>query len=716
MEKNIFKIMLTASVSGLTMVAPSTWAAAADGDEVVLEEIIVTAMKRGNQSLIEIPAAITVLGGDDLEATGQDGLVDFLQNAAGVSLLESSLTPGQLSVQIRGMNSTVGDALVGLYVDEVPFSLVGSTALPNVGAYDLERVEVVRGPQGTLYGAGAVSGVVRMITKSPDLEEVSAKMDGEFSTTKGGGENWSLKGALNLPLVKDKWAIRVVGTHEDNSGWIDRPATPTADPTIPLPWPVFSIPGENINSSQTTNIRAKLLGNLSDNMTVSVMYWHNESKFDDLNVANDEGILNTSIDQPGENGFDMVNLTLEYDFDNMSLVSSTSHFDFEAEGTVEFFSFPLITLTDMKNFVQEVRLYSTDDSPLQWTIGGYYKSSKREFVQDLSAFPGFILPPGTAALQGENNDNTAYAVFADVTYALSDTLDVSAGIRYFEETRENVEVQNGALVTGVNSDKFDDISPKFNIAWHPSEEATLYVNVAKGFRSGLNQGTLAFKAAKLMGVPVPAAAKEETLWSYEAGYKAALMDNKLNLDMAIYTTRWTNMQVNVPVFAGALNAIDNAAKAKATGIEFAMDYTPTDNFSFGVSGNWNDAKIDEDLIREGFPIFAKGDRINNVPEWTGNGWAKITWAMGNDNQGIFHINGQYTSERTNSSLGFSDSSDSLFTLDTRLGIKTEKWSAFIFCENCTDEDGSVFPSIGSSLPESSRFRPRTIGLNLTGNF
>jgi outer membrane receptor protein involved in Fe transport len=414
--------------------------------------------------------------------------------------------------------------------------------------------------------------------------------------------------------------------------------------------------------------------------------------------------------------YDLGNLTLEYDFENVSLLSSSSYFDYSAGNIKEFFGTRLFSDLDSSAFIQEIRMHSNNGGPFQWTAGGFYKDIEQDIVQDATELIG---PTGVV---GQNDNNTSYALFADGTIYFAVDWEFSAGLRYFNETRETFDI-SGLIPPDVNSNDFDAISPRFNLAWHPTENSTVYANAAKGFRSGLNQGSTPTFFAQLLGVTIPPAAEDEDLWAYELGYKGLFQDGRLRFEAAAYFNDWTNLQVSVPVIIGVLNSVVNAGSAESPGIEFALDYSATDSLNVGLSAGWNDAKITEDLIIDsadpGMPgvtvpvvVFTDGDRINNAPEWTANGWLNYFWPVGSAYEGVFYLGAQYTSERINRAGGFVDTSDSLFKVDTRIGIRSDRWAAFLFCDNCTDENGAVFPSFGPTLPESSRFRPQTIGLNL----
>jgi outer membrane receptor protein involved in Fe transport len=270
------------------------------------EEVTVTALKRGEQRLVDIPLAVTAVGGDELEEIGAQSIADVIQTAPGATAYESG--PGANVPQIRGISATSGDSPIGYYLDEMPFALVGTYVAPDVSMFDLERVEILRGPQGTLYGDGALGGVVRFITRDPDLQAIDAKGDLSYSTYSGGEENYTANAAVSVPIAKNVFAIRATASYRSLGGWVDSPYF-----------------GENINPQTFETYRVKALVRPLDRLRITASAWFNRTEADGTNDANDEGIIEAPIRQPSETSYDLYSAVIEYEADAFSLISASSY-------------------------------------------------------------------------------------------------------------------------------------------------------------------------------------------------------------------------------------------------------------------------------------------------------------------------------------------------------------------------------------------------------
>ena len=227
-------------------------------DTKIIEEIVVTAFKREGLRVVDAPASINILDGEFIEDLGADQIEDFLQFSPGLSIDEAQGVAGSgvTAIQIRGVSATFGAASVGFYLDDLPFSFINFNLLPDPSPYDLRSIEVLKGPQGTLYGAGSAAGVVIVNTNDPIMNKFSAKADLQGSSTDRGSENYSFSGALNVPLVKDKLAARVTISYQNNDGYIDDRSVPGAD---------------NLNDEERLNARLKLLYTPSEDLEVKLI-------------------------------------------------------------------------------------------------------------------------------------------------------------------------------------------------------------------------------------------------------------------------------------------------------------------------------------------------------------------------------------------------------------------------------------------------------------
>jgi len=680
----------------------------------VIEEVVVTAMKRGEQNIIDIPASVSAFSGNELSENGTFNLIDFVQRAPGVSIENAG--GGVDYVQIRGISSPLGSATVGYYVDDAPFSFVGVSVTPDTRAFDMERVEVLRGPQGTLYGQGSIAGVIRLLTKNPDLQKPEFIADVSGSSTTDGGKNQQYNAALGIPIIQDKLAIRFTGTYADWDGWIDGLPGQGFD-LFGRPITYFS--GSDLNTEKHTSYRLKLLAKPSERSSLTALFWDTETRAGNTNASFENRTNSFSIPQPTKTKYKYSYITFSYDFDNYTFLSNTSYTDASYSSTLEFLGTALVSLVKNNGWTQEFRVHSTGKGPWQWTFGAIYQNLNSSLFQDLDQLVNDLFG---VADPNQTDDTTNWAVFGDATYYFNEQWDVSVGGRYFHDERITNDA-SGVFPADDITQKFNDFSPRFNVAWHPNDRSTAYFQVAKGFRSGLNQYPVSYYTGQALGISLPAGAEPEHLWTYELGHKSEFWGGKIFTELAVFYNDWGNLQQSAPVILGQLNAILNAGKAKSPGAEMAIQVAPNDSFSFGGNVSWNDAQYSEAVnIQSVDPatgmlvpvvIFPKGSRIASVPKWTANGWTDFRWplsVLGGGWEGVFHSDVQYRDKILTSSGGAFQQSDDSLTVRARIGIENERWGIFLYGDNLFDEDGAYAPSFPPAQP--TRLRPRTIGINL----
>lgn len=312
--------------------------------EAGVTEVVVTA-QRVEQNLEDVPISIAVLGGDELDSSTLN-VSDQIARVPGMAGADTLYGGRQLTV--RGVSATAaqfgGTSTVGYYLDTVPFGFVRQSYTPDSSAYDLERVEVLRGPQGTLYGVSAVNGVVRVLTKDANLDEFELKLRAANSNTEAGGEGYRGDAALNVPLVPGQLAARAVIGYEDNPGWVDGPR------------------GKDVNDGTVLNARLKLKAALGERFTASAMAWHSESDLDGRSLSDRNRRTVIAMDEPTEIEYDVYALNLLYDFSSFTLSSSTSAIDYDLYSVSSAAiggSIPVLSNFASSIFSQEVNLNST---------------------------------------------------------------------------------------------------------------------------------------------------------------------------------------------------------------------------------------------------------------------------------------------------------------------------------------------------------------------
>ena len=570
--------------------------------------------------------------------------------------------------------------------------------------HDLERIEVLKGPQSTLYGEGSVGGTIRYITKDPELEEVSGNIDIDGSTISDGGTSQEIKGIVNIPL-QDDLAIRLVGQYANVGGWIDQPA----------------LGKEDINDYELFNIRAKMLWQPRDNLEVktTAIVHRNNTGAQNTNEDSD-GNYNQFISDPstafGTDDYDFFNLLVTYDFGNMSLVSSTSYLDSDrvsnnhgsqccavaAPGELFHILYDS-EIRGVETTTQEVRLSSDEQGDWHWSSGFFYKDSTLINNNDLSfGFPsGLVLFPLATRIE---QTSTSWAIFGEAGYKIGEKFELGLGVRYFEDDRE---VLPGGTANQDQED-FHSVNPKISISYHANEILHLYINSSKGFRSG------GFNVFQPPGAPT---FDPESVWSYELGSKVVTLDGRISAEMALFFSDYEDYQTNAIV--GGLNLTSNAGSAEIKGIDLSLSYHITENVEMGFSGNYMDTEFtDVDST-----AYVNGDPLDMVPKYGYAIWSHNEFSWFDGAAGFFRLDYSEQGESHYRNRGLDDpisgliyhsSSDVIRMLNARLGWERDSWSLELYGLNVLDEDGFIGPIEIERL--ASRPRPRTLGLKINYQF
>jgi outer membrane receptor protein involved in Fe transport len=691
----------------LTTMSPAVLAADRDGsadDGKVIDEVFVTAQKR-EERLQDVPISISVLEGDVLDRSVL-GVRDALASSPGIATIDTGSGTTQLTVRgVTGPGINQGSSTVGYYLDSAPFAMIRNSPVPDSNAYDLDRVEVLRGPQGTLYGASSANGVVRVLTKDANLDQFEMKARATGSSTKDGGENFRGDMAVNVPIVEGKVAARAVVGYEDWSGWIDRPFRKDA------------------NETEVRNLRLKVNAQPTEALSVGLSAWSSRSDFDGRPAANDQRTYRSSVEEPAEVDYDVYGLKVGYDFSAVSFTSATSYLEYSNPATLDYEAIfgPALANTvlhtgfDSKVFSQEFTFNSTSDGPWRWTAGAMYRDAKDKFFQWRRQYAN---PNGNRFY----DTSESVAVFGELTRKLvDDRLELTGGLRYFEDTVETTETSrlsdpNATLVSA--EDKFDAVTPRAVLTWHWSDAVMTYASYAEGFRSGFSQQPVVLFSAPDLP-PVDA----DNLVNYEIGSKGTLWDNRLSFDVAVFYIDWQDIQqlLSIQATSGTgvvfnVSAGVNGESASGVGAEFGLNFRPTDGLNLGANFGWNDLTMDADVFSGTTQVFRKGDRITNSPEYTAGVSADYTFPMGSGGyEGVFATSANYVSLRELRALVAGQNTvlegDNIVTARVNLGVNSpDGWSASLFVENLTDEDGTPIPTLDAV--GQIRLRPRTIGLQV----
>ena len=669
------------------------------------ETIIVTAQKR-EQRLSDVPMSIAALTGEQLYSRGISDFADLALSVPGVAVQDTGTSR---RITIRGVGNVTGrNSLVGVYLDGA--SVTGDSGINlDLRTHDLERVEVLRGPQGTLYGGGSSGGTVRFITNRPDLTGFSAQADVSAYATKGGEGSYEVQGVVNIPVVEDRFALRVAGLHVREGGWIDQPARGL----------------EDINDANFTNLRVKALLQPTETLELeaSVTIHRNDAGFgnraEDEN-GNYEEEFGRNLTAAFEDEYEIYNLAITQELGFAELYSSTSYITSELAQTNRNNVFPSgaqplpapragtttsLNKQEQENFNQEVRFTSTGEGPFNWTLGGFYRDY--EYTLSLIGFmSGVEGQAPTSSLPDVNQVITSksWSVFGEASYEIANRLELGAGLRYFEDEASSDIV---FVFTNFIEDTFDTLNPRIFARYDVSDDIKLYANVAKGFRSG--------------GFNVPPNSPTfdpEDVWSYEVGTKASFLDGRFDAELTFFRSDYNDIQINgLVLFGGALvNTISNIGAAEIKGVEGLVSWNIDESLSIGFTGSYVDTEVTEAAADN--PALQVGDDLTLVPDYNFGGWINYDfyWTAGVNGYGRIDFNQQGSSEYRNRNIGpfYVSESDVLSMLDARIGAYRDNWSVEFFAENLLNERD--FIDAISIENAAGRPRPRSIGVRLGLDF
>jgi outer membrane receptor protein involved in Fe transport len=695
---------------------------------VTLEEVVVTAQKR-EERLIDVPQSVSVLSAADIARTGATQFRDFANTIPGLSF--TTLGPGSTTIALRGVTTGSNPgATVGIYVDEVPYGTSSNFALAtdfslDVGLFDLDRVEVLRGPQGTLYGASTMGGLLKYVTRQPDASRFGASVQTGLSQTEHGGLNYNLAASVNGPVVEDKFAIRASGFESRDGGYIDNVTRGDKD----------------VNNSDIYGGRLDLLFAPTEALSIRVNgFLQNISRdgqaladytFADTPVSgslNQRRVLPETFDQR----FRLASGTISYTLDQATLTSISSYQ--EAHGTslndrtasflpafnAAFGPLSAVAVAvagDTDKFTQEVRLASNrKGGPFEWVLGGFYTHEKslndgRIVGYDLSGqpIPNFIFRTVTPSRYEER------AAFGDVTWWITTKFDVTGGLRYARNEQSFQQNGSGIAASGPLARATDSVFTYLADArYHFTERATGYLRYATGYRpGGPNFIVRDPTTGQLIGSPT---FNPDELRSYEAGFKSETQDRRFAVDVAAYYIDWSDIQITVS--RGGLGAIDNAAGgASVRGGELALTVRPGAGFT--ASGAF--AYTDATMSRGDPSLFAaKGERLPNVPRFTAALNADYSLPFGGWRPTIGAVL-RYIGDRT-ATFNASPASRPQYrlpdytTLDLHSDLTIGAVTAQLYVHNLFDERGELSAANFRNPAGVSILQPRTVGISAAISF
>ena len=674
----------------------------------VIENVLVTATKRAEVAQ-SLPYSIAVAKGADLQDAGVISSNELTSYIAG--LTATNMGAGEDKLFVRGLSDSVlpglSESVVGLYLDEM--RIADDAPDPNLQLIDIDRVEVLRGPQGSLYGGGSLAGLVRIVTRKPVLDSYEAAGGVSAATTAGGELSGGLNLMLNLPIAPGELAARLVGYSETTSGYVDD----------------LRLHQSNVNRTTITGGRAAIGWQPDDTWTITGNMTYQETSARDsqyyvqsLGPDSRDNLLR----EPHYDRILLTGLTAEADFSGADLVSNTSFLDrrlkvrFDASHAwPSLTGFPLAPspfdyARSILSFTHETRLSSTDNGRWEWLAGLFLGHRDEDFASTLSG-PDSGGAMVLARVETREDRADEGALFGEVTYRFTSEISLIGGARLFIATHRISAERTGLLVGAPSPFKGTSsqtgIAPKLVLNYQPSASATFYAQFSEGYRlGGLN-------------VNGPAGATGEgernfdsdSLRNYEIGSKLNLFGGTMVANGAAYLALWRNVQTDQIAPDGAFFIL-NAGSVRDLGFELDLESRPMANLSLQVHGFWNNAMLSHPnpllLTNEGGLPGAPDTRVGvsaryDIPldEW-GNAFLGASY----DYVGASH-------------LGFGENTPSMGNyrlVNVRLGWMRENWQATFFIDNLTGDVQNTFAFGNPFNIDAERQitppRPRTIGLSL----
>jgi iron complex outermembrane receptor protein len=661
-KRCLWPIAVAGQLVGPTMSLAATGDADTTAANSGLEEIVVTATRR-SERLQDVPVSVLAFSQEKLDAQGLKSIDDLSRLSPGLNFQRNGMSSAGnyndegSDINIRGVDSTAGTSTTGIYIDDTPIQTrhIGFGSINAFPAlFDLDRVEVLRGPQGTLFGAGAEGGVVRFIAPEPDLNKPTGYAKADVATTDGGSPSYEGGAAFGAPIIDGVLAFRASVSFRRDGGWVDRVGyTLSPNNLAPLPTPIYNgnTTQSNANFSDTTTARLALKWKVSDTLEITPSIYYQRLQINDTSAywislsdpASNVYRNGNAGTNPSSDPFSLTAIKVKWDLGFASLFSNTSYYNRNQQATSDYTQYLRATWNsfgelanvfpaagdngyaqfqdNQRNFYQEFRLASTDtNARIVWNAGLFYSRLSENVPENIIdptlnsevlAFSGpnppvpvctALLPCPTGLIFNGPVDRVVdkqIAAFGEVAFKLTDTFKATVGLRVSKlDYTGSVAETGGFLGTTIitsSSATEKPVTPKAVLSWQPDRDDLVYVSASKGFRPGgpnVGVGSICGTSLTSLGLTqVPGQFSSDSLWSYEIGSKNTFLDHRLQINASLFYIDWSNIQQNVYLPSCGEQFTANLGKAKSEGGDVEVLFKPIDALTFDLTAAYTDARL-----------------------------------------------------------------------------------------------------------------------------
>jgi len=717
----------------------------------VLEEVVVTATKR-SEALQDVPLSVSALSAEQIQTRGFSKFSDYINTIPGVYFQDGGV--GNSTIHIRGATeSGVGSTVATYFGEALTSVLTNHGGKPNLRLVDIDQVEVLRGPQGTLFGADALAGVLRILPAPPDLNRTEVKTGARGWTTAHSGDgSYHVEGVLNLPLLPSQLAVRWVAYKDDIAGYIDNvvPAQPSVDygdgfglppGTVATP-AIAAFKKKDINREQTWGTRLSARWQPTEQLRVDLNYTLQDARLESepfTDPAAGPYEQRRALDAYQAGGYGerttIGTVTANYSWDTVSLTSISNWMRMKrfTDQDISFLaaaSFGVAIPWSLRDrslgrvFTQEVRLQSRGENRLQWTLGAFYlhqEADLSQFVPDYSCpqcLPT-VLYGQTFAFNvptGKFSDQKQRSAFADVSYEVFPGWTLGAGARYLTEDIESVSPGSEGLLAGGESPttapvtgKIHEFNPSGYIRYKPVSDITLYAQASRGFRSGdVNEPYPVECQDEAASAGIEAITQPDTLTNYELGVKSKLAGGRLNINAAVYKDKWKGVQLGVALTCG-FSGVVNAGDIDGKGVELEILAEPFPAWQFNLSVAYNQNHFKNVASGTG---YTPGQRLPDAPEANASLGAQYNFPVNGSWKGFARADYLYVGDVLQQFDVLVVKNGGYGEANARLGFTRDQLEVDVYGDNLTDKRAVSVTNNPAFGAYQTLIRPRELGVEL----